>query len=449
MILLYNALLVLTAFFWLPWMILRARTRKEQPNWSERAGDYHMPPGKNPKRIWIHAVSVGEVMASLPVLKALRQRLPGWEILLSTTTSSGHKTAREQAQGLFDHLVYFPIDVPRFVIRAMARVKPSVVAVMETELWMNFLWAAKEFGAATFLINGRISDRNYSRSRFVKFFYHSLLALVDRRLMQTQADAERIISLGGGKAEIIGNTKFDQAVEGLGASSTFWRNEIGAEPGDFVVVVGSSRGEVDEAAILAGLKLALPELKGAKVVWAPRHLERAPQVLAQGKAAWGSGGLRSEGSNDAFLVLDTYGELSQVYAAADAVVIGGGFDKLGGQNLIQPLGHGKPVLHGRHMHNFRQVVEQSVASGASISCPDSAALGAALAMLRESPEERQRMGEAGRALVMAGLGAGERTAEAIALAAEKVWQEKQEALEKREERRALREQKRSQGRKKP
>ncbi|MCG9894698.1 MAG: hypothetical protein MH204_04410, partial [Fimbriimonadaceae bacterium] len=274
MLILYNVLLVVTAFFWLPWMLIRAGARKEKPNWAERAGDYRMPAGKNPKRIWIHAVSVGEVVASMPILKELRSLLPGWEIVLSVTTSSGHQTAREKAVGLFDHLVYFPLDLPRFTVRAMARVKPAAVAVMETELWYNFLWTARSFEARTLLVNGRISDRSFRRSRTFRFFFAALLGEMEQCLMQTEEDARRIQALGGRGVRVLGNCKFDQAVDGVAADGLVERAKWGAGPDDLVVVVGSTRGEEDEGLVLDGLQAAFPSLEGVRIIHAPRHLER-------------------------------------------------------------------------------------------------------------------------------------------------------------------------------
>src|SRR4051812_6474676 len=129
MFILYNFLLTILAIFWVPWMLIRASKRGEPPNWKERCGDYDLQPRKDGKRIWIHAVSVGEVMASMPILKEVKRLLPGVEIVLSVTTSSGHLTARENASQLYDRLVYFPIDVTRFQLAAMQHVQPDVVAI--------------------------------------------------------------------------------------------------------------------------------------------------------------------------------------------------------------------------------------------------------------------------------------------------------------------------------
>ena len=137
MFLLYNFLLTLLAPFWVPWVYLKSLRRKERPNWSERMGKLEIPPRGEKHRIWVHTVSVGEFLAATPILREMRKVLPDHEIVVSVTTSSGHQTAREAPDNLFDHLIYFPIDVARFQLAAMQQVRPDVVAIMETELWMK------------------------------------------------------------------------------------------------------------------------------------------------------------------------------------------------------------------------------------------------------------------------------------------------------------------------
>lgn len=440
----YNSLTFLLAFIWVPWMLYRTRKRAEGVDWRQRMGDYHaVQIPKDQPSIWIHAVSVGEVMAAAPILRQIRSLLPEYHIVLSVTTSSGHRTAREHAVDLFDSLVYFPLDILRFQMGALMRVRPDVVAIMETELWYNFLWCAKQLGAETMLINGRISDRSFPRSRKIAFFYRSLFKNVDQCLVQTETDAERIRVLGGQNVAVYGNSKFDQAVDGLDSDPGWWRDSLGLdesgphlmltntglsdEPGTSdsperiemvrrpVIVVGSTRGEYEE-------QLVAEALKGLDVaiVWAPRHIERADAVGAQMLDSFGSCARRSLAERGRFLLLDTYGELAKVYAVADVVIIGGGFEDLGGQNLLQPLAHGKPVIHGPHMQNFKDVTAASLARGASRQCADAREVRAAVIELLDDPGLRQRMGEAGKAFVAENEGASRRYAEAIVRSVEGV-----------------------------
>ena len=414
---LYNIFVLLLSPFWFTWMWLRARKRKEQPNWKERQGAFDLPARKDGKRIWFHAVSVGEVVAAMPILRELRSQLPDHEIVLSVTTSSGHQTAREKAEGLYDHLVYFPIDVARFQLSAMQKVRPSVVAVMETELWFNFLWAAKIFDVRTLLINGRISDRSFPRSRRIAFFYKALLKYVDRCLMQSEVDADRIKALGAAEVEVLGNCKFDQAMEGLDVDAAKLRQELGLVPDLPVIVVGSTRGDAEEDFVLKALVEV--GLEKVQVIHAPRHLESVPGLVEKARSWKAEVGLRSAGHPARYLVLDTYGELAKIYAVADVVIIGGGFDNLGGQNLLQPLAHGKSVLHGPHMQNFREVTEAAGQAGAAWTCDTPEKLAGDIRLLLGDEALREKMGKAAKELIAQNAGASRRYAEAIAAEAKR------------------------------
>ncbi|HWD41435.1 MAG TPA: 3-deoxy-D-manno-octulosonic acid transferase [Fimbriimonas sp.] len=412
MFLLYNLLLTILSPLWVPWMLWRSWRREEKPNWQERVGNYKLPSKGGKKSIWFHAVSVGEVIAAKPILKELRKQLPEYEVVLSVTTSSGHQAARESEPGLFDHLVYFPIDIARFQFTAMQRVRPKAVVVMETELWMNYLWAAKTFKARTILVNGRISDRSFPRSMKIRFFYRALLKDLDRALMQTELDEERIRALGATSTQVLGNCKFDQALEGLDADPREWRERLGISVGDPVLVVGSTRGEAEEELVLAAIRgLDMPNLK---VVHAPRHIESVPALCERVKREQGGAALRSRGETGNYLVVDTYGELAKIYSIADVVIIGGGFENLGGQNIVQPLAHGKPVIHGPHMQNFRDPTSMADKAGAAICCSTAEELKASLRELFSNSEKRAQMGRAAQSLVRGNVGASYRYAKAIA-----------------------------------
>lgn len=411
MLIVYNLLMTLLSPFWVPWMLIRVRRRKEQVNWEERSGVFRFRPDPDRKRLWFHAVSVGEVIASKPILAQLKSLNPDLWVVLTVTTSSGHRTAREQLVGLYDHLAYMPIDVPRFQLRAMATVRPHAVAIMETELWLNLLWAAKTLGAKTLLVNGRISDKNFRISRHLRFFYRYVFRWMDRVLAQSEADAERLAYLGAKSPEVLGNTKFDQALDSLAADSALVRAEFGIPEGRRVVVVGSTRSELEEQWVVQAIKgIGLHNLS---VIHAPRHIERAAPLGALVESVFGSVAYRSKGEEGDYLILDTYGELGRAYAAADVVIVGGGFDQFGGQNILQPMALGKPVIHGCHMQNFRSAAAEAAAAGATRICDSPEELGSTLAELLSDMHIRIRMGEAAETLVRANVGAARRYAEAI------------------------------------
>jgi len=409
---LYNFLLTILSPVWVPWMLVRSRRRNEPVDWPERCGNIESKLGRDTARIWMHAVSVGEVIAALPILRELRRQDPSARILLSVTTSSGHRTAVEHAVNLVDQVAYFPIDVVRFQLAALTRVRPHVVAIMETELWMNFLWSAKVIQARTILVNGRISDRSFRRSRYLMFFYRSLLAKLDDALMQTPADADRITTLGALKVSVIGNTKYDEAAEVSTLTGPAARDRLGIPADAPVVVVGSTRGPEEETLVLDALTRAgVPNLH---VVFAPRHVERAPDLAEEvRRRGLGEPALRSRGESGPFLILDTYGELGWTYAAADVVVIGGGFVNHGGQNLIQPLAHGKPVLHGPHMQNFAEATRQADESGAARGAATAEELALELRRLFSDERVRLPMTIAARAMIEGSQGASARYAAAI------------------------------------
>lgn len=417
MFLLYNFLLTILSPFWVPWMMWRARKRKEAPNWRERSGNYtDVIPAKTKgkKRIWVHAVSVGEVIAAKPFLRELRTKVPDAEIILSVTTSSGYQTAKDIDLPLFDYVVYMPIDVPKFTLRAMQRVRPEVAVIMETELWMNFLWAAKVFDAKVLVVNGRMSDRAYRTSQKIGFFYKALFKDVDRCLVQSDIDRQRFESLGATNVEVFGNTKFDEAASVVAADAKEWKTKLNIPDGKSVVVVGSTRSELEENLILD----AFFALENVVFVHAPRHLETADRIAAAFRTRSANSdktiGYRSKEESADYILLDTFGELGSVYSVADVVVIGGGFDKLGGQNLIQPLALGKPVLHGPNMFNFRDVSAASLNVGASIVCENADELTAKIRELLANEGQRQQMSKAAKQLVTDNLGASARYADAVA-----------------------------------
>ncbi len=416
MFILYNLALTLLSPIWVPWMIWRTRKRKEAPNWKERSGNYDgvvSVRDKKKRRVWVHAVSVGEVIAAKPFLNQLRQLAPECEIILSVTTSSGHQTARDMEMPLYDSLVYFPIDVPKFTLRAMQWVRPDVMVIMETELWYNFLWAADVFDVRTIIVNGRISDKAYRTDLKVAFFFRALFKLVNRCLVQTQTDKDRFESLGANDVEVFGNTKFDEASSVVSIDANEWREKLGIPVGKSVIVVGSTRSEREEQLVVE----AFFKLNDVVFVHAPRHIESAGRILEVFQKLVGSSGKtigqRSKTQSGDYIVLDTFGELGSVYSIADVVVIGGGFDKLGGQNLIQPLALNKPVLHGPNMFNFRDVAAASVRAGSSIMCENSEDVAHQIQQLLNDEGKRHVMATAAAKLIADNVGASKRYAEAV------------------------------------
>ena len=407
----YNFLMLLLAPWWVTRMLWRCWRRNAWPNWKERLGHYSIRPLKDKKRVWFHAVSVGEVIAALPILSQLRKRAQNINILLSVTTTTGYQTAKEMAKPYVDHIVYFPLDIPRFQLHAMNSVRPNVVAIMETELWLDFLWAAKTIHSKTILVNGRISDKNFSRSQPIKFFYRGLLKYLDAAYMQTQNDAERLKALGAEHVEVIGNCKYDQALEAVDIDPEEWRMKLRIPEGLPTLVIGSTRGEEEETFVLNAIeKIGLDKIT---VVHAPRHLERVEPLKKQVQQKFGHSALRSKGEQGPYLILDTYGELSSAYSIADIVIVGGGFSTHGGHNILQPLALGKPVLHGPHMQNFAEVTEGTLKTGSSRVCSTVESLAAAIDELLHDDQLRKKMSHLAQEFVKNNLNASVRYADKI------------------------------------
>lgn len=402
----YNLLIYVSFPIWFIWMRRRAGRRRESPNWKERWGDYDIPPKGSKRRVWVHAVSVGEVIAARPILSELRKLEPELEVVLTCTTSSGYSLAGGLIGNSVDYLFYFPIDVPYACNRAISRVRPDVVAITETELWMNFFHVAKRSGAKTMIVNGRVSMRSFERARKIRSFYRSILASVDRCLMQTECDAERILQLGASSAEVYGNSKYDEVQP---QSEHSLRETLNIPPDASWIVVGSVRGEFEETFVLDALKGL-----ECHALFAPRHIERAKTILEKARSLGFDAGLRSLGQNEArFLILDTYGELNSAYPGATVAIIGGGFDNLGGQNIMQPMAAGCPVICGRHMSNFREPFDEGRSAGAILVAKTPTELRGCVQSVLNEAELRKRMSEAGRALIDSRRGASLKYARAI------------------------------------
>jgi len=367
--------------------------------------------------IWVHAVSVGEVLAARPVLAGLRERYPDLRLFLSTTTMSGQQIARKAADA--DAVFYFPFDFTFIVRRTLNLVKPRLFLMVETEIWPNLLRECRRRGVRTALVNGRLSPRSYRRYRAIRPFIRRVLADIDRFCVQSEEMARRFVTLGADPAHVVvtGSLKFDSldpsTAPGRGRERVLRFFRI--SPGRPVVVAGSTARGEEDAVIRAFNRLRMTTAGGnALLILAARHPERFGEVEKLCQREGLSTARRSdlpidkEPKVDA-VILDTIGELAQLYQIATAVFVGGSLVPTGGHNILEPAVHGRPIIFGPHMDNFAEIARVFLAQGAAIQVRTARELEDVVVSLIGDPVRRAKLGAAARALVDANRGAKDKT----------------------------------------
>jgi len=372
-------------------------------------------PAEAPGRVWIHAVSLGETKAAEPLIAALRARDPALRLLLTHGTATGRAAARALLRE-GDRACWQPWDTPGAVRRFLARHRPSVGVVMETEVWPVLLHEAARAGVPLLLANARLSERSARKGRRLAALMHPALARFDAVLAQTEADAARLRGSGARAVRVAGNLKFEITVSGERlARGAAWKAALGRP-----VVLAAVTREGEEAALLAAWRAA-PRGEALLVV-VPRHPQRFDEVAALVAGAGFTLARRSGFAGDApagealraeVWLGDSLGEMPAWYALADVALLGGSFAPLGGQNLIEAAACGCPLLMGPHTFNFAQAAELAIEAGAARRVDDvGAAVSQALRLLHDGPA-RQAMADAGRAFTAAHRGAAARMAEAV------------------------------------
>jgi len=367
-------------------------------------------------RCWIHAVSVGEAATAVPLVEAITRRWPQLGIVMTTVTPTGARIVADRLAGRAVHR-YFPIDLPGPVRRALDAVNPRFFLCMETELWPNLLRALAARGVPSMIANGRISDRSFRRYRLVRFFTAHMLAHVRVLAMQSEEDARRIIALGALPERVVvtGNIKSD-LIPPEGGGDALWQRLLGLDDGEPVWVAGSThRGE--EAIVLdvyLHLRARVPTLT---LVLAPRHPERVAEVERLVRERRLQPVRRSElpksQARGAVIIVDTVGELAQIYRVASVVFVGGSLAPTGGHNMLEPALLRKPVLFGPHTTNFRESAELLLEAEGALVARDGAELEAHMGALLMDAERRRLMGEAAFKAVAGRRGAIKHTLELV------------------------------------
>ena len=392
------------------YLIWRGLRQSEYFNrWSERFALYR---GDGlPSCLWIHAVSVGEVNAAAPLLAALRERHPGQDLLVTTTTPTGSARVRALWGDSVRH-VYLPYDLPGAVRNFLGHFRPRLALVMETEIWPNLFAELGRRDVPVIIANARLSEKSLKGYRAIAPLVRNALAGIDCVAAQSAADAARYRKLGAPADAVCmtGNLKYDLPLPpGIAEQAADWRQHWGVRP---VWIAASTHPEEEEVVIEAHRRV-LAESPTALLLWAPRHPERfAAVAAAAARAGFRVASRREDGLPDAgaeVFVIDTLGELMSFYAASEVAFVGGSLQEVGGHNLLEPAALGVPALVGPHTFNFQEITDLLLAVGAVQRVADAASLSKKIGQLFRHPDERRRRGEAGRVRIASERGALART----------------------------------------
>jgi len=427
MYLVYSLLLGLGFIIMLPKFLLDAwRHGKYVSGLGERLGSLKTN-NENRPAIWLHCVSVGEIQAARPLFQALRRELPHYTINVSTVTVTGQELAREVFKDEATRIFYFPVDWRWSVRRTLDAIQPSLILIMETELWPNFLYECHQRQIPTVIVNGRLSEKSFSRYRLIKSFISKVLSCVNLAVMQTEADAARIRDLGLAheRIEIAGNMKFDAGTvaEPDDLTRTFC-DRFNLNDGRPALLAASTH-DPEERIILESFKqLRDAGFSGTRLVIAPRHRERFNSVASLLKESGFSWARRSDSPSAAdreadIILLDSIGELRTVFPLATVVFVGGSIAPIGGHNVLEPAESGACIVTGPHTGNFDEIVRTFTSRDAlvQIEQQQNGAMGKTLsevfANLLTDTARRNELGAKGKALIEENRGATVRTIKLI------------------------------------
>lgn len=395
------------------WGRFRGGDADSRAAWRERCAIDR--PRVAPGGIWIHGSSVGEARIVGALARGLRRDRPALPISTSAHTRTGR--AALPAPPLADARFLLPLDLPGYPGRILQAVRPSLLALVETELWPNLIRETRRSGAAVIIVNGRLAAERMRRYRRLRGLYRPVLREINRIGAQTDDEAARFIELGAREESIrvTGNLKYDLAAPRVDVNG--WRARLGLEGGRAVFVAGST-GRGEDELVLEAYRQARAQHPGLLLVLAPRHTERLPEVEALIRSeGWElvvlSGADRAVGTRADVLLVDTMGQLAELYALADLSFVGGSLVPIGGHNVLEPAAVGSPVLFGPHTGHFAEPAERLLAAGAAMRVRDGRELGQALGRLLADGALRGEMGRRGREVLQRHRGAMARCVEFV------------------------------------
>ena len=427
--LLYNLLLVVASPLILLVLLSKTRCRRGlgqrmgMPPESCGAGGSEQPGWGQPV-LWIHAVSLGEVAAVVPMIQELHQRCPGYRMVVSTVTETGREAVEQRLAGIAEHC-YAPLDFPWVVTRIIGRIRPAAFILVETELWPNLLRALARQHIPIVLINGRLSTRSFHGYGLIKSFMREVLANVTWCLMQSERDAERVVTLGAPKGRVLktGNLKCDQPMRnGKTLATSLTRETIGLDSEEELIVAGSTHPGEEQQILDCYVQLQR-EFPSLVLVIAPRHierteeLERAVRVLGVVAIRRSQVDVTRQASSllprPRVIILDTRGELPNAYELAVVAYVGGTLVPVGGHNLLEPALSGKPVFYGPYTDHCEEIAELLVKAGGGVQVSNEDELRAEMAGLFRNRVNLRAAGEAARRAIQQNQGALGRTLDVI------------------------------------
>ncbi|MFN3967084.1 MAG: 3-deoxy-D-manno-octulosonic acid transferase [Endomicrobiia bacterium] len=347
-LIIYNLILIFLFFLFLPFFIIKrffssSLIRKE---WLQRFGCIESFQ-RNNKFIWIHCSSVGELNLSREFIKKLKNSLSGYKLVLSLMTPTGYSLAQRLNLPV-EKIFYIPLDFWLFVRRALKRIYPEMLILVETEIWPNLISWAKRLGVKIVIVNGRISNKSFKFYKIFGFLFRNVFEKIDLFLMREKTDLERAIKLGASRDKVFytGNMKFDFVLQN--SLPVVTKRDFGFSEKDKIFVAGSIR-EGEEDLIIEAYSELRKKFSELKLIIAPRHLNRVNVIkkLLENRNM----------SSEDYFIIDTFGVLTNAYSIGDVIFVGGSLFPYGGQNIIEPASFGKPVVFGPYIENFREPAE--------------------------------------------------------------------------------------------
>ena len=414
----YDLFFLVFSLIYMPYLIIKGKAHKD---FLQRFGMLpdSIKSSKNP--IWVHAVSVGEVLAAKDFIKKMKNTFPDKEIILSTTTKTGNEIAEKVLSDV--PRFYFPLDFSFVVKNVIKEINPAILIIMETEIWPNLIIAMSKEKKPVAIINGRISDKSFKGYLRIKFLFSKILDRVSLFCMRAEDDASRIKNLGAEvkKVKVTGNMKFDVDFITSCIDTEKTRQEFGIVKSEKLIIAGSTHPGEESTLFDIYNKLSA-KTANLRIMIAPRHIDRCDSVrkeaLQKGLKVVMASELRiapDKGKHSgAVIILDTLGELSGLYSIADIVFLGGSLIKKGGHNMVEPAIFGKPMVFGQYVSNFRDMAKSFLENNGAIKVSSEEELLNTLEDLLLNKEKRESLGINAKQLIEKSRGAVERNVNEIA-----------------------------------